>query len=63
MQYDEELGLVSSVMFSPKDLTHLAVTGYFEVDIIDTRYMNAVRYDLQINSMSAITNFSIESIN
>ena len=46
MQYDEELGLVSSVMFSPKDLTHLAVTGYFEVDIIDTRYMNAVRYDL-----------------
>ena len=46
MQYDEELGLVSSVMFSPKDLTHLVVTGYFEVDIIDTRYMNAVRYDL-----------------
>ena len=63
MQYDEELGLVSSVMFSPKDLNHLVVLGYFEVDIIDTRYMNAVRYDLQINSMSAITNFSIESIN
>ena len=52
MQYDEELGLVSSVMFSPKDLTHLAVTGYFEVDIIDTRYMNAVRYDL-INQFNA----------
>ena len=47
MQYDEELGLVSSVMFSPKDLTHLAVTGYFEVDIIDSRYINAVRYDLK----------------
>ena len=46
MQYDEELGLVSSVMFSPKDLNHLVVLGYFEVDIIDTRYMNAVRYDL-----------------
>ena len=46
MQYDGELGLLSSVRFSPKDLTHLAVTGYFEVDIIDTRYMNAVRYDL-----------------
>ena len=46
MQHDEELGLVSSVMFYPKDLTHLAVTGYFEVDIIDSRYINAVRYDL-----------------
>ena len=58
MQHDEELGLVSSVMFSPKDLTHLAVTGYFEVDIIDTRYMNAVRYNLTDQF-----NFSIEFIN